>query len=120
MANTQYIDYEKNNIIYSPGLVSNEYSSTEQKGNTGKRGNGIFFFPNIINGNEDNYNYVREKLNSNKHIIDENIVIEYNDYDMIIDSTGDVYYVNDIKKTKDFSGIDTIGNLRLSTTNDNQ
>ena len=114
MANTQYIDYEKNNIIYSPGLVSNEYGNTGQKGNAGKRGNGIFFFPNIINGNDDNYKYVRSKLITKKHILYENIDIDYNDYDMIIDSTGDVYYVNDIKKTESLSEIDTIGNLRLS------
>lgn len=116
MANAQYIDYDKANRLYSPGLASNNSAEKGEKGNTGDRGYGLFFFPNIISGNDTNFKYVKNRLENNTSITGGTETIFYKDYDMIMDSYGDIYYYKDIKNAKTADNI-CIGNLRLSSGN---
>lgn len=89
-----FINYKEENPIYAPGIGT--YSTTGEKGDTGKNGNGVYYYPASINQNEQAINSVNSKISDNKLLYSttyEDNPNLYQENDIIIDSFGEVFRI---------------------------
>lgn len=109
-----YINYRKNNPIYSPGLTT--YTGTVDKGENGENGTKIYYANRTLSQNNN--------ISLFNSMIDERVsfssddTVEYNVGDIIIDDIGNVYIIeaNETDKTKLQINNTPIGNI---ITNEN-
>ena len=59
-----FINYKEENPIYAPGIGT--YSTTGEKGDSGKNGNGVYYYPASINQNQQAINSINSKISNNK------------------------------------------------------
>ena len=95
-----FINYKEENPIYAPGIGT--YSTTGEKGDTGKNGNGVYYYPASINQNQQAISSINSKISNNKLLYSttyEDNPHHYQENDIIIDSFGEVFSI--IKDEKD-------------------
>lgn len=112
MANSNlYINYKQENPIYSPGIGT--YSAQGNSGEKGDNGNSVYFYPNVINGNAQALEFIKNKIKENKllcSIYNNDNPHIYLVNDVIIDSRGDVYTIESLSENA-VSISDCIGNI---------
>lgn len=89
-----FINYKEENPIYAPGIGT--YSTTGEKGDTGKNGNGVYYYPTRINQNQQAITTINQKISNNKLLYSttyEDNPNHYQENDIIIDSFGEVFSI---------------------------
>ena len=89
-----FINYKEENPIYAPGIGT--YSTTGEKGDTGKNGNGVYYYPASINQNQQAISSINSKISNNKLLYSttyEDNPNHYQENDIIIDSFGEVFSI---------------------------
>lgn len=89
-----FINYKEENPIYAPGIGT--YSTTGEKGDTGKNGNGVYYYPASINQNQQAITSINSKISNNKLLYSttyEDNPNHYQENDIIIDSFGEVFSI---------------------------
>lgn len=96
-----FINYKEENPIYAPGIGT--YSTTGEKGDTGKNGNGVYYYPASINQNQQAISSINSKISNNKLLYSttyEDNPNHYQENDIIIDSFGEVFSIIKDKNDK--------------------